>query len=250
MTKPTSRTVLVIDDEPQIRRFLRAGFELDDFVVREAENAAEGIKLATIRTSDLVILDLGLPDMDGADVVECLRAWSNVPIIVLSVRAEEDEKVRLLELGADDYVVKPFGMAELLARARAALRRNARAPSGEPVVTVGPLSVDFSARIVSLDGHRLPLTPKEYRLLQVLTLNAGKVVTHQQGGLGVEPCPQYPVPADPDPQAQAEDRVRPEPAAHPGDRAWRRLPADAAQHGSRGQAARGLAHHIGDFGPP
>jgi len=179
MTKPTSRTVLVIDDEPQIRRFLRAGFELDDFVVREAENAAEGIRLATLRTSDLIILDLGLPDMDGADVVECLRAWSNVPIIVLSVRAEEDEKVRLLELGADDYVVKPFGMAELLARARAALRRNARAPSGEPVATVGPLSVDFAARIVSLDGTRLPLTPKEYRLLQVLMLNAGKVVTHQ-----------------------------------------------------------------------
>jgi two-component system, OmpR family, KDP operon response regulator KdpE len=177
--KPTSRTVLVIDDEPPIRRFLRAGFELEDFIVREAGNAAEGVRLATLKTPDLVILDLGLPGMDGADVVECLRAWSNVPIIVLSVRAEEDEKVRLLELGADDYVVKPFGMAELLARARAALRRNTRAPSGEPVVTVGPLSVDFSARIVSLDGHRLPLTPKEYRLLQVLTLNAGKVVTHQ-----------------------------------------------------------------------
>jgi two-component system KDP operon response regulator KdpE len=179
MSKPTARTVLVIDDEAQIRRFLRAGFELEDFVVREAENAAEGIRLATFKTPDLVILDLGLPDKDGADVVECLRSWSNVPIIVLSVRAEEDEKVRLLELGADDYVVKPFGMAELLARARAALRRHTRAPSGEPVVNVGPLSVDFAARIVSIDGRRLPLTPKEYRLLQVLTLNAGKVVTHQ-----------------------------------------------------------------------
>jgi len=178
MSKPTSRTVLVIDDEPQIRRFLRAGFELEDFIVRETGNAAEGVRLATLKTPDLVILDHGLPDMDGAHVVECLRSWSNVPIIVLSVRAEEDEKVRLLDLGADDYVVKPFGMAELLARARAALRRNIRAPSGEPMVKVGPLSVDFAARIVSLEGNRLPLTPKEYRLLQVLAQNAGKVVTH------------------------------------------------------------------------
>jgi two-component system KDP operon response regulator KdpE len=103
-----------------------------------------------------------------------------VPIIVLSARAEEDEKVRLLELGADDYVVKPFGMAELLARARAALRRNLRPVSGEPVMHVGPLSIDLAARIVSIDGKRLALTPKEYRLLQVLTMNAGKVVTHQQ----------------------------------------------------------------------
>jgi two-component system KDP operon response regulator KdpE len=171
--------VVVIDDEPQIRRFLRAGFELEKFLVREAENGAEGIRLATLKSPDLVILDLGLPDMDGAEVVECLRAWSTVPIIVLSVRSEEDEKVRLLELGADDYVVKPFGMAELLARARVAIRRNLRAPSGEPVVHLGALSIDLAARVVSIHGHRLALTPKEYRLLQVLALNAGKVVTHQ-----------------------------------------------------------------------
>jgi two-component system, OmpR family, KDP operon response regulator KdpE len=180
MNKPPAHTVLVIDDEAPIRRFLRAGFELEDFVVREAETAAEGIRIATLKRPDLIILDLGLLDMDGADVVECLRAWSNVPIIVLTARAEEDEKVRLLELGADDYVVKPFGMAELLARARAVLRRNLRAPSGEPVVSVGPLSLDFAARIVSIEGNRLRLTPKEYRLLQVLALNVGKVVTHQQ----------------------------------------------------------------------
>jgi two-component system KDP operon response regulator KdpE len=179
MGKGVTPTVLVIDDEPQIRRFLRAGFELESFVVREAENAAEGIRLATLKSPDLIILDLGLPDMDGADVVECLRAWSSVPMIVLSVRSEEDEKVRLLELGADDYVVKPFGMAELLARARAALRRNLRAPSGEPVVHVGALSIDLASRVVSVEGKRLALTPKEYRLLQVLALNAGKVVTHQ-----------------------------------------------------------------------
>src|SRR6202030_2071799 len=128
----------------------------------EAETGAEALRSATLKPSDLVILDLGLPDMDGAEVLDRLRAWSSVPLIVLSVRSEEDEKVRLLELGADDYVVKPFGMAELLARARAALRRNLRGPSGEPVVHVGPLSIDLAARLVSIDGIRLPLTPKEY----------------------------------------------------------------------------------------
>src|SRR5580693_7163625 len=163
-------SVLIVDDEVQIRRFLRTGFELDGFQVHEAETGTEALRTATLKPSDLVILDLGLPDMDGSEVLERLRAWSSVPLIVLSVRASEAEKVRLLELGADDYVVKPFGMAELLARARSAMRRHIRAPSGEPVVNVGPLSVDFAARIVSIDGRRLLLTPKEYRLLQVLTL--------------------------------------------------------------------------------
>jgi len=114
---------LVIDDEVQIRRFLRAGFELENFTVYEAATASEGIRVATLKPIDLVIVDLGLPDKDGSDLVDRLRAWSTVPIIVLSVRSDENEKVRLLELGADDYVVKPFGMAELLAQARAALRR-------------------------------------------------------------------------------------------------------------------------------
>ena len=115
--------VLVVDDEIQIRRFLRAGFELEGFVIHEAKDAAEALRAATLQSVDLVILDLALPDLDGAEVLERLRAWSSVPVIVLSVRSNEAEKVRLLELGADDYVVKPFGMAELLARARAALRR-------------------------------------------------------------------------------------------------------------------------------
>ena len=136
---------LVIDDEIQIRRFLRAGFELESFAVQEAATAAEGLRAATLKPIDLVIVDLGLPDMDGAEVVERLRSWSTVPIIVLSVRSSEDEKVRLLELGADDYVVKPFGMAELLARARAALRRQARGSTGEPIVRAGPLSIDLVA---------------------------------------------------------------------------------------------------------
>src|SRR6202521_6104828 len=179
MNKPAAPTVLVIDDEPQIRRFLRAGFELEDYVVREAENAADGIRLATLKAPDLIILDLGLPDMDGADVVECLRAWSNVPIIVLSVRSEEDEKVRLLELGADDYVVKPFGMDELLARARAAMRRQQRTTTGDAVLKIGRVTFDFSARSVSIEGRRISLTRKEYRLLQVLAQHAGNVLTHQ-----------------------------------------------------------------------
>ena len=114
---------LIIDDEIQIRRFLRAGFEIEGFSVVEAENAEAGLRMATLRPVDLVVVDLGLPDLDGAVIVERIRSWSTVPIIVLSVRSDEEEKVRLLELGADDYVVKPFGMAELLARARAALRR-------------------------------------------------------------------------------------------------------------------------------
>src|ERR1700685_811894 len=144
-------SVLVVDDEIQIRRFLRTGFELDGFSVLEAETGAEALRSATLKPGDLVILDLGLPDMDGAEVLERLRAGSSVRVIVLSVRGSEAEKVRLLELGADDYVVKPFGMAELLARARAALRRQARGSSGESVVKVDRLKIDLASRAVFLD---------------------------------------------------------------------------------------------------
>src|SRR5499433_2594109 len=178
MSEP-SPIVLVVDDEIQIRRFLRTGFELNGFVVHEAGNGAEAIRSATLRPIDLVIADLGLPDMDGSEVVERIRSWSSVPIIVLSVRSNEAEKVRLLELGADDYVVKPFGMAELLARAHAAMRRQVRASTGEPIVKAGPLAIDLAARIVTLNGTRVTLTPKEYRLLQLLAQHAGNVVTHQ-----------------------------------------------------------------------
>lgn len=170
--------VLVIDDEVQIRRFLRAGFELDGFTVEEAENGANAIRKATLTPPDLIIVDLGLPDMDGSEIVQRLRAWSSVPLIVLSVRSNETEKVRLLELGADDYVVKPFGMAELLARAHAALRRRVNTSAGEPIIKSGRLTIDFGARLVTIDGERVPLTPKEYRLLQVLAQHAGNVVTH------------------------------------------------------------------------
>jgi two-component system, OmpR family, KDP operon response regulator KdpE len=172
-------SVLVVDDEVQIRRFLRTGFELDGFTVQEAETGAEALRAATLKPSDLVILDLGLPDGDGAEVLERLRAWSGVPLIVLSVRSSEAEKVRLLELGADDYVVKPFGMAELLARAHSAMRRQLRTVRGEPVVRFGPLAIDFTARAVFVNEARLTLTPKEYRLLQLLAQHSGNVVTHQ-----------------------------------------------------------------------
>src|SRR5207245_5955015 len=174
MTEGTP-VVLVVDDEVQIRRFLRAGLEVDGFSVQDAETGADALRWATLKPPDLVILDLGLPDMDGAEVLERLRAWSSVPLIVLSVRSNEPEKVRLLESGADDYVVKPFGMAELLARAHAAMRRHVRASSGEPVVKAGPLEIDLAARIVMLNGTRVSLTPEEYKLLQILAQHHGNV---------------------------------------------------------------------------
>jgi two-component system, OmpR family, KDP operon response regulator KdpE len=179
MAKPVN-TVLVIDDEPQIRRFLRAGFELHGFSVREAENAADGLKAATLNPPDLIILDLHLPDLEGSEVLERLRSWSNVPVIVLSIESDEEEKVRLLKLGADDYVVKPFGIAELLARGDAALRRYFKSKTEDPVVVAGPLSIDLVGRVVSVNKDRIQLTRKEYRLLHVLATHVGLVVTHQQ----------------------------------------------------------------------
>jgi two-component system KDP operon response regulator KdpE len=179
MNKP-SNVVLLIDDEPKIRRFLRAGFELDGFTVLEAENAAEALRVATFSPPDLIILDLALPDLHGTEVLERIRSWSNVPVIILSVVSAEGEKVRLLQSGADDYVVKPFGMAELLARAEAALRRYFKSATENPVVTAGPLSVDLVSRTVSLNSHRISLTRKEYRLLHILAMHVGLVVTHDQ----------------------------------------------------------------------
>src|SRR5690348_12737725 len=146
MSEP-SQVVLIVDDEVQIRRFLRTGFELNGFSVLEAGSGGDAIRDATLQPIDMVIVDLGLPDMDGADVVERIRSWSTVPIIVLSVRSNEAEKVRLLELGADDYVVKPFGMAELMARVKVAIRRQARSSSGESVVEIDRLKIDLAAQI-------------------------------------------------------------------------------------------------------
>lgn len=172
--------VLVIDDEASIRRFLRAGFELHGFSVQEAATGSEGVRTATARPADLIIVDLGLPDMDGSEVVRQLTTASRAPIIVLSVRSHEDEKVKLLELGADDYVVKPFGMAELAARCRAALRRQTVASSGEHIVRAGRLEIDLSSRRVMLEERTIQLSRKEYRLLQILAQHGGTVVTQQQ----------------------------------------------------------------------
>jgi two-component system KDP operon response regulator KdpE len=174
----SKQTVLVVEDEPQMRRFLKAGFELDGLDVEEAETAMSGIRMATLRAFDLVIVDLGLPDHDGKHLIERLRAWSSVPIIVVSARIQEAEKVRVLDLGADDYVVKPFGMAELLARARAALRRKSDNRALQPVIEIGHLTIDLAHRRVETRGRHVAMTPKEYRLLEILAQHSGKVVTH------------------------------------------------------------------------
>ena len=176
----TAPNVLVVDDEVQIRRFLRSGFELDGYSVTEAENGREAIRAATLRPTDLIILDLALPDLDGSQVLERIRSWSSVPVIILSVKSSEMEKVRLFELGADDYMTKPFGMAELLARSKVVLRRKARATTGDSVIRIDNLKIDLAARNVFLGDERLTLTPKEYRLLQILAQYPGNVVTHQE----------------------------------------------------------------------
>ncbi len=179
MTEVGAR-VLVVDDEPQIRRFLRLGLEGHGYEVLEATDAREGLRMAVARQPELLILDLGLPDRDGLDVLAELRGWSTIPVLVLSARGREAEKVRAFDLGADDYVVKPFGMAELLARVKAALRRRRAGAATEPVFRVGGLEVDLGRRAVLVDGAPVRLSPKQYRLLQALVAHAGKVLTHGQ----------------------------------------------------------------------
>lgn len=178
----SSRTalVLIVDDEPQIRRLLRTGFELKNYKTIEAETVKSGLEAAVMHSPDLIILDLALPDGNGAEIVERFRGWSGSGIIVLSVTKEEAEMVRLLELGADDYITKPFGMAELLARAKVVLRRPAQAVTPDAVITVGDLRIDLANRHLSRAGCEVVLAPKEFRLLNALALNQGKVLTHQQ----------------------------------------------------------------------
>ncbi len=172
--------VLVVDDEPQIRKFLRLGLESHGYAVLEAATADAALRGAVAAQPDLVVLDLGLPDREGLEVLAALREWSRVPVLVLSVRDREDEKVRAFDSGADDYVVKPFGMAELLARIKAALRRRVEAEAPMPVFRVGGLEVDLVRRMVRVNEAEVRLSPKQYRLLQILVANAGKVVTHRQ----------------------------------------------------------------------
>jgi two-component system KDP operon response regulator KdpE len=173
--------VLVVDDEPQIRRFLRASLQSHDYVVLEAENGKEAVRSATVQKPDLVILDLGLPDMDGLEVISLLREWSSVPIIVLSIRSDDADKIDALDRGANDYVTKPFSMGELLARMRVALRQGSRdAGDTGSVIAAGDISVDLAKRLVTVSGSPVRLSRKEYDLLRILASHLGKVITHQQ----------------------------------------------------------------------
>jgi two-component system, OmpR family, KDP operon response regulator KdpE len=173
-------TVLVIDDESQIRRFVSAGLELHGYSVREAKNGSAGLNaLANIRP-DLILLDIALPDMSGIELLQTMRCWSNIPVIVLSVEADEEQKVQLLKSGADDYMTKPFGIAELAARCEAALRRYHKAADKDSVVRTGPLTFDLASRVATLEGKHISLTRKEYRLLHVLASHLGLVITHDQ----------------------------------------------------------------------
>jgi two-component system KDP operon response regulator KdpE len=175
----TAPVALLIEDEPQIRRFVRAALESEGYVVHETDSVARGLIEAGTRHPDLVVLDLGLPDGDGVTVVRELRAWSTVPVLVLSARTLESAKVAALDAGADDYLVKPFGMPELLARARALLRRR-HATRDAPVVRFGAVEVDLAARVVRRAGAEVHLTPTEYRVLTALLAHAGRVVTQRQ----------------------------------------------------------------------
>jgi two-component system KDP operon response regulator KdpE len=174
--------VLVIDDEMQIRRFLDIGLRAEGYQVLQAANAAEGLALAATQSPDLVILDLGLPDREGHEVLAELRQWSAVPVLMLSVRSAESEKVRALDNGANDYVTKPFGMQELMARLRALLRHHPIAGPADvpPLYDDGQLRVDLARREVSLGGSEVALTRKEYAVLAVLLRHAGRVVSQQQ----------------------------------------------------------------------
>jgi two-component system KDP operon response regulator KdpE len=173
----TNLKVLIIDDEEAIRRFLRVTLSSQGYTVLEAATGNEGLANAANEKPDVIILDLGLPDLDGVTVTRLLREWIRIPIIILSVRGSEKDKIAALDAGADDYLTKPFGVGELLARIRAALRRAVQA-TNEPVFIIGNLKVDLARRLVSVSGQEVQLTPNEYGLLHALVSNAGKVLTH------------------------------------------------------------------------
>jgi two-component system KDP operon response regulator KdpE len=175
----TEVTVLLVEDEPHIRRVLQSVLATEGYRVFEAETGERGLVEASTRRPDLLVVDLGLPDMDGVEVVRAVRHWSEVPILVLSARAEEADKIAALDEGADDYLTKPFGVGELLARVRALVRRRAKGGEGTPVVSFGEVRVDLVRRAVTRNGELVHLTNIEYRLLAVLVANAGKVMTHQ-----------------------------------------------------------------------
>ena len=181
MTAATDPLILVVDDEPQVRRFLRASLPTQGYRLVEAETGADALREASTRVPDAVLLDLGLPDLDGVEVTRRIREWSAVPIVVLSARGQESDKIEALDAGADDYLTKPFGIGELLARLRVALRHaNRTAGSEEPVFEHGDLRVDLATQRVFSRGEEVRLTRTEYRLLALLVKHAGKVMTHRQ----------------------------------------------------------------------
>jgi two-component system KDP operon response regulator KdpE len=175
----TGQRVLVVDDESAIRRYLRAALSAQGFAIFEAANGQEAINSVVSNHPDLIILDLGLPDFDGIEVTRRLREWSQTPIIILSVRESENDKIAALDAGADDYLTKPFGTGELMARMRVALRRMTHTPD-EPVLQVDNLKMDVSRRLVTVGEEQVSLTPTEYEILRLLLQNAGKVLTHRQ----------------------------------------------------------------------
>ena len=174
--------LLVVEDDTQMRKFLRASLSSHGYRLVEAVNGSEGLSQAASYNPDLILLDLGLPDMDGLLVTKRLREWASAPIIVISARGQEDDKINALDAGADDYLTTPFGTGELLARIRVALRHSARSRQerSEPILTVGELSIDLDKRTVHVAGREVHLTPIEYKLLATLLKNAGKVLTHRQ----------------------------------------------------------------------
>lgn len=180
MTALRSR-ILVVEDEAEIRHFVRLALESEGYEVFEADSVKRGLIEAATRRADLLVLDLGLPDGDGVEVVRALRQWSAVPVLVLSARSQEADKIAALDTGADDYLVKPFGAGELLARVRAQLRRHLQqSPAGEPVLTFGDIRIDLAGRVVERAGQTLHLTPIEYKLLTYLAAQPDRVITHRQ----------------------------------------------------------------------
>jgi two-component system KDP operon response regulator KdpE len=175
-------TILVIEDEPALQKFLRVTLEAQNFKIIEATTGEQGLRHASTSVPDLIVLDLGLPDIDGVEVTKKLREWTAIPIIIVSARGKEQDKVVALDAGADDYLTKPFGVGELLARVRVVLRHLAAAneKSGESLFESGDLKVDLARRVVTVGENAVHLTPNEYKLLTVLIKNAGKVLTHRQ----------------------------------------------------------------------
>jgi two-component system KDP operon response regulator KdpE len=174
----TGQRVLIVDDETSIRRYLRAALSAQGFTIYEAANGQEAINAVLANRPDIIILDLGLPDIDGIEVTRQLREWSQIPIIILSVREAELDKIAALDAGADDYLTKPFGTGELMARIRVVMRRQT-SKTDEPILHVDELQMDLSRRVVTVKGDEISLTPTEYDILRLLMQNAGKVITHR-----------------------------------------------------------------------